>query len=130
MKDQFTPEMQRSPLDETMENKSISPCHHRNDIPEFTNIRNWAHERGLYAKGNPQTQLIKLVEEQGEFAKALLKEDQPEIQDALGDMLVVLINLAELSGYRLEDCLELAYDVISKRSGKMVNGTFVKTESL
>ena len=45
-------------------------------------------------------------------------------------MLVVLINLAELSGYRLEDCLELAYDVISKRSGKMVNGTFVKTESL
>ena len=69
------------------------------DIPEFTNIRNWAHERGLYAKGNPQTQLIKLVEEQGEFAKALLKEDQPEIQDALGDMLVVLINLAELSGY-------------------------------
>lgn len=108
---------------ETLEN---GPCTHANTIPEFQQIRDWASDRGIYAKGDPKTQLIKLLEEQGEFAKAILKNDTPEIIDALGDMLVVLINLSELAGYKLEDCLQSAYDVISKRTGKMKNGTFVK----
>ena len=108
---------------ETVEN---GPCAHGNRIPEFDQIREWASEKGIYAKGDPKTQLVKLVEEQGEFAKAILNDDQPEIIDALGDMLVVLINLSELSGYKLEECLESAYNVIKKRTGKMIDGTFVK----
>ena len=106
------------------------PCTHTNQIPEFQQIRDWATERGLYSKGDAKTQYLKLQEEAGEVARAILKSDQPEIIDGLGDVLVVLINLAHLCGYKLEDCLAEAYDVISKRSGKMVNGTFVKTESL
>jgi hypothetical protein len=50
----------------------------------------------------------------------------PEIQDAIGDMVVVLTNLAHLEGFTIEECIESAYGVISKRTGKMENGTFVK----
>ena len=45
-----------------------------------------------------------------------------------GDMVVVLTNLAELSGLTIEECIESAYEVISKRKGKMINGTFVKNK--
>ena len=106
--------------------KKTGPCTHTNSIPEFQQIRDWATERGLYDKGDPKTQYLKLQEEAGEVARAILKDDKHEIIDGLGDTLVVLINLAHLCGYNLEDCLASAYDVISKRKGKMINGTFVK----
>ena len=96
----------------------------------FTTIRRWAHERGIYDKGNSHTQYVKLMEEAGELARALLKNDKPEIIDSIGDMVVVLTNLAKLEKLDIEDCIENAYATISKRTGKMVNGTFVKTESL
>jgi len=92
----------------------------------FQNIRDWAEERGLYDKGNPHTQYVKLQEEAGELAKALLNDDQPEVIDAVGDMVVVLTNLAHLRGVNIEECIASAYNVISKRTGKMINGTFVK----
>ena len=63
---------------------------------EFEPIRQWARERGLYAKGDPKTQALKLVEEMGELAQAILKDDKAEFQDAIGDCVVVLTNLAEL----------------------------------
>jgi len=93
---------------------------------QFQLIREWAKERGLYDKGNATTQYVKLQEEAGELAKALLKNDQPEVIDAIGDMVVVLTNLAYMRGVNIESCISSAYDVISKRTGKMVNGTFVK----
>lgn len=93
---------------------------------QFDLIRDWAWERGIYEKGDPKTQLIKLMEEVGEVSKAILKNDEPEIIDGLGDSLIVLINLAELCGYKLEDCFESAYQVIKSRTGKMENGTFKK----
>ncbi len=93
---------------------------------QFQLIREWAKERGLYDKGNATTQYVKLQEEAGELAKALLKNDQPEVIDAIGDMVVVLTNLAYMRGVHIENCISSAYDVISKRTGKMVNGTFVK----
>ena len=92
----------------------------------FDLIRNWAATRGLYEKGNSHTQYVKLQEEAGELAKALLKNDQPEIVDAIGDMVVVLTNLAHLQGYDIEYCIDEAYKVIATRTGKMINGTFVK----
>ena len=94
----------------------------------FENIRNWAETRGLYDKGNAHTQYVKLQEEAGELAKALLKDDQPEVVDAIGDMVVVLTNLAHLRGVHIESCIAEAYNVINKRTGKMINGTFVKDE--
>lgn len=93
---------------------------------EFEPIRKWAKEKGILDKGDAKTQYLKLQEEAGELAKALLKNDEPEIIDALGDCVVVLVNLAALKGYKLELCINTAYDVISKRTGKMENGTFVK----
>jgi NTP pyrophosphatase (non-canonical NTP hydrolase) len=94
----------------------------------FGKIRDWAEQRGLYSKGNSHTQYVKLQEEAGELAKALLKNDKPEVIDAIGDMVVVLTNLAHLQGVTIEDCIDSAYNVISKRTGKMINGTFVKDE--
>jgi NTP pyrophosphatase (non-canonical NTP hydrolase) len=96
---------------------------------EFQPIRDWAQERGIYQKGDPKTQYIKLQEEAGELAKAILKNDNVEFIDAIGDCVVVLTNLAKLKGYNIEDCINSAYDVIAKRKGTMVGGTFVK-ESL
>ena len=94
----------------------------------FSRIRDWAQQRGLYQHGDSKTQMLKLIEEVGETSRAILKNDQPEIKDGLGDCFVVLVNLAHLSGYTLEECADAAYDVIKKREGKMVNGTFVKDE--
>jgi len=95
----------------------------------FENIRDWARTRGLYDKGDTMTQYVKLQEEAGELAKALLKDDQPEVIDAIGDMVVVLTNLAHQRGVHIETCIAEAYKVISKRTGKMINGTFVKDEN-
>ena len=92
----------------------------------FELIRIWAKDRGLYDKGNSHTQYVKLIEEAGELAQSILKQDKPEIQDAIGDMVVVLTNLAELEGFTIEDCIDSAYTEISTRRGKMLNGTFVK----
>ena len=92
----------------------------------FDKIRDWAEDKGIYESGDPKTQYIKLMEEAGEVGRAILKEDLPEIKDGIGDMVVVLTNLAELCGLTIEECVESAYDVISKRTGKMKNGTFVK----
>ncbi len=94
----------------------------------FDNIRAWAQDRGLYDEGNANTQYIKLQEEAGELAKALLENDKNEIIDAIGDMVVVLTNLAHMHGWKIERCIDIAYDVIRKRTGKMINGTFVKDE--
>jgi len=94
----------------------------------FDLIRMWADERGLYDNGDPKTQALKLAEEVGETCRAVLKEDTEEIIDGIGDCVVVLTNLAELVGYPIEECIAAAYEEISSRTGKMVNGTFVKDE--
>jgi NTP pyrophosphatase (non-canonical NTP hydrolase) len=92
----------------------------------FDLIRTWASDRGIYAEGNSHTQYVKLMEEAGELAEALLKNDKYEIKDAIGDMVVVLTNLAVLEGMQIESCIESAYQEIANRKGKMENGTFVK----
>ena len=92
----------------------------------FPLIREWATKRGLYKKGNPSTQYVKLQEEAGELAKAILQDDQPEVIDAIGDMVVVLTNLAHLRGVTIEKCIESAYNEIKDRKGSMKGGTFVK----
>tara|TARA_B100001175_G_scaffold317393_1_gene334126 strand:- start:8510 stop:8839 length:330 start_codon:yes stop_codon:yes gene_type:complete len=92
----------------------------------FELIRLWAQERSLYKKGNPHTQYVKFQEEAGELAKALLKDDRDEIIDSIGDIVVVLTNLAHMKGLSIEDCILTAYLEIRNRKGVMINGTFVK----
>jgi NTP pyrophosphatase (non-canonical NTP hydrolase) len=108
--------------------RDFKPCS-KKPLKMFEQIRDWARTRGLYDKGNTMTQYVKLQEEAGELAKALLKDDQAEVVDAIGDMVVVLTNLAHQRGVNIETCVAEAYKVISKRTGKMVNGTFVKDEN-
>ena len=93
----------------------------------FDLIRSWAEDRGIYAEGNSHTQYVKLMEEAGELAAALLNDDKYEIKDAIGDMVVVLTNLAALEGMKIENCIDSAYNEIANRTGVMHNGTFVKT---
>jgi len=92
----------------------------------FPLIRQWADERGIYDKGDEKTQYVKLMEEAGELAQAILKQNKEEAVDAIGDMVVVLTNLAVFVGVDIEDCVTSAYNVIKSRKGKMSNGTFVK----
>lgn len=98
-----------------------------NQNERFELIRKWATERGIYDKGNSHTQYVKLIEEAGELAAALLNKDPYFIKDAIGDMVVVLTNLAALEGMQIENCIDAAYNEIANRTGIMHNGTFVKT---
>ena len=110
-------------------NKAMKEAFAQKDIDIFSmfdNIRQWADDRGIYNQGDPKTQLIKLYEETGELAQALLKNNKEDIVDAIGDSVVVLTNLAHLVGTDIETCIGSAYDEISSRTGTMKNGTFVK----
>ena len=92
----------------------------------FDLIRRWASKRGLYEQGDAKTQALKLVEEVGETCRAILKGNHDSIEDGIGDCVVVLTNLAHLCNTDIEHCIELAYDEIKDRTGKMDNGTFKK----
>ncbi len=96
------------------------------EVSMFELIRQWADKRGLYDKGDPKTQALKLVEEVGETCRAILKGNDMEAIDGIGDCVVVLTNLAELLGESIEGCIEQAYFEIKDRTGKMENGTFKK----
>jgi NTP pyrophosphatase (non-canonical NTP hydrolase) len=92
-------------------------------------VREWGREKGIIGdggKGTEQSQLAKLMEEVEELKNAIETNDKAEKIDAIGDCTVVLILLADIIGTPLEDCLDSAYNVIKSRTGKIVNGTFVK----
>jgi NTP pyrophosphatase (non-canonical NTP hydrolase) len=92
----------------------------------FNDIRNWALEKGIIQHGDLKTQYIKLQEECGELANAILKQNDADFIDAVGDCVVVLTNLCAIKNVLIESCIESAWNVIKHRKGKMVNGTFVK----
>lgn len=140
-------------------------------------VEAWAEERNLIKFEYADKQYLKFLEETGELARALLKNDVPEIQDGSGDFFICIIILAKQLGIKLEtqlyegevsevvislydfvnlvspnyvaiefievadavikshgydlvDCLEIAYNVISKRTGKLVDGSYVKDDSI
>lgn len=105
-------------------------------------VLEWAKDKGILDKATPLAQANKTLEEVHELIEAVAAQDtgfytfknskgnavitQHEIKDAFGDILVTIIIGAELQGLSLLDCLQSAYDVISKRTGKMINGQFIK----
>lgn len=95
---------------------------------EFQPIRDWAAGKGIYAKGDIKTQYVKLQEEAGELAKAIINNDNSEIIDAIGDCIIVLTSIAYFNNVNIEDCINEAYSVISKRKGQMINGSFIKNK--
>jgi NTP pyrophosphatase (non-canonical NTP hydrolase) len=118
-------DLKKSVEDGFINHQQTKDTHPKDD--RFQLIRNWAKARGLYAKGDTKTQYCKLMEEAGELGRAILKDDQPEFVDAIGDMVVVLTNLAHLGNTSIEACIDAAYAEIKTRKGKMENGTFVKS---
>ena len=86
----------------------------------------WATQKGILDKGTPLAQCGKTFEEVEELETAILDGDKAEIIDALGDILVTIIIQAEMHGLNLIECLESAYNVISKRTGVMKNGYFIR----
>ena len=86
----------------------------------------WATQKGILQNGTPRAQAMKTWEETDELITAIENDDREEIIDALGDILVTIIIQAEMQGLSLTECLNSAYNVISKRTGKMVDGQFVK----
>lgn len=91
-----------------------------------TKVLEWAQTRGILGDSDPKTQCLKFVSEAGELADAVASRNKGETIDAIGDVMVTLIILAELENLDVMHCLESAFDVISRRTGKMVEGIFVK----
>jgi NTP pyrophosphatase (non-canonical NTP hydrolase) len=89
----------------------------------------WATQKGILENGTPRAQAMKTWEETDELITAIENDDRAEIIDALGDILVTIIIQAEMQGLKLTECLESAYNVISKRTGKMIGGQFVKDDT-
>ncbi|BDG67895.1 MULTISPECIES: MazG-like family protein [Enterococcus] len=92
-------------------------------------VEQWAKNKGL-DKAEPSKQMLKVVEETGEVAAALARNDQDALRDGIGDVAVTLIILALQNDMDLYECLNFAYDEIKGRTGKMVNGVFVKSSDL
>jgi NTP pyrophosphatase (non-canonical NTP hydrolase) len=89
----------------------------------------WSESRGIIAHSTPTAQLLKAFEEMGELASATAKNRPDDIKDAVGDVMVCLINYAALQDIDLTSCLALAYEQIKDRKGHMSpEGIFIKQE--
>ena len=93
-------------------------------IAWIEHIRQWHHDRNLINGSDDKTQFAKLIQEAGELSDNICKGK--DIRDDIGDMMVVLINIAERNNLSLTECLEVAYNDIKDRKGRMVDGVFLK----
>jgi NTP pyrophosphatase (non-canonical NTP hydrolase) len=100
---------------------------------EFSPIEDWANDKKIITEGNVFRQYTKFQEEAGELAKALIKHDKVEVIDAIGDIVVTLVSLSKQAAILFEDdaisieaCINSAYAVIKNRTGKCIDGDFIK----
>ena len=102
-----------------------------NDLNELeTLIVGWAKARKIIPNATTESQVLKAVSEMGELADAILKGQDAEMKDAIGDVVVCLINLCALMGVTLGECLQAAWEQIKDRKGTLLpNGCFVKEEA-
>lgn len=89
-------------------------------------IREWHHARNLIDGATDKDQVCKLIQEVGELSDNVCKGR--DVSDDIGDIIVVLINIAERNGLTIAECLQQAYGDIKDRKGKMVDGIFIKEE--
>ena len=90
-------------------------------------VRNWHHDRGLM-EVDVNAQISALGEEFGELCHAIAKGDRAARMDAIGDMMVVLTNIAARDNATLEVCYLAAWIEIKSRTGKTTGGRFIKDE--
>lgn len=95
------------------------------------NVTKWADDKGLLTKDKSLAQMAKVMEEVGETASALVKNNQGALKDGIGDSFVTLIILAKQNGLEPLECLEAAWNEIKDRKGKVnENGAFVKESDI
>jgi NTP pyrophosphatase (non-canonical NTP hydrolase) len=91
-------------------------------------IEQWHHDRNLIEGSTDKDQYLKLIQEAGELSDSICKGK--DIRDDIGDMMVVLINIMARNDLSMQECLQVAYDDIKDRKGKMIDGVFVKESDL
>lgn len=97
------------------------------NLPELVElVEQWHWDRNLIDGATDKDQVLKLIQEVGELSDNVCK--QQDVADDIGDCLVVLINIAVRNQLTLENCLQVAYDDIKNRRGRMVDGIFIKEE--
>jgi len=90
-------------------------------------VMQWAQARGIYENGTALGQASKTVEEACELLIAIAKNDKAEIADAIGDVMVTLVNVGVLTDLDVRQCFYNAYKVIEHRKGYLnKDGVFVK----
>jgi NTP pyrophosphatase (non-canonical NTP hydrolase) len=89
-------------------------------------VRDWAIARNLVEGSSPIRQLLKLDEEVTELEAAIANSDRSEIIDAIGDIQVVLAVMCAQLDLDIDQCREAAWEQIKDRTGRMVEGVFVK----
>lgn len=92
----------------------------------ITNVVQWANDRNLIKGSDPKSQLLKTMSELGELADGINKNRMGEIMDGIGDTVVTLIIVAAQYNLTLEECLEVAFNEIKDRRGRMIDGVFLK----
>lgn len=92
-------------------------------------VQQWSIDKDLH-NGNSDRQALKFYEEAGEVGAALSRGNLEALKDGIGDTVVTLIILAQQHDMTLQECLQFAYDEIKDRTGRTVNGTFIKASDL
>lgn len=92
-------------------------------------IEQWAIDRNLHT-ADPNKQLLKLGEEFGELCQGQAKGKRDQVKDSIGDMYVVMTILSMQLGIDIRDCIDMAYDEIKDRRGRMIDGVFIKEGDL
>ncbi|WP_428205608.1 DUF1642 domain-containing protein [Enterococcus faecium] len=95
----------------------------------ITKVEQWAKDKGLN-QADPKAQFLKVAEEFGEIASAMARSNDELFKDSVGDVIVTLIILSMQKGTNVQECLQMAYNEIKGRTGKMVDGVFVKSSDL
>lgn len=91
-------------------------------------IIDWGTEKGILPNPEPLSQLEKTEEEVAELRAAIEEHDIQEVKDAIGDIYVTITMQAQAWDLTMEECIQAAYDVIKTRTGKMVDGKFIKDQ--
>jgi len=91
------------------------------------NSRIWGEGKGLT---DVKSQSMKLMEEVGELMASILKDKREEQLDSIGDIMVVLSILSNQLGIDITEAFQKAYDEIKNRTGKTVDGSFIKQQDL
>ena len=94
-------------------------------------VLEWAEDKDLLHSENADKQFMKFIEEVFEFksemdvyfdgAETLKSLNKEYMEDEMGDVFVTLIILCKQLDIDPVECLDMAYEKISKRKGKTVN---------